>query len=275
MEIAKITTQKKRTDRYNVYIFVDGKEEYAFSVDEDVLIKWQLRKGIILSEEDVVRILEQDEARKAWNDTLQYITHSMRTEYQIKQHLRKKEYEEEAIIRAIEKAKNYRYVDDLNYANSYVRTKMKTTDKGPAIISQELKEKGVHLSFIETALEQFTPSKQLESALQFLEKKANIKRHDSSQAFKKRMLESLVRKGFSTEIALESWEASGISLSREVEKAAVQQSGEKAVKKWKKKYSGSELEWKVKEVLYRKGFSLSDIEEFLREQEMEDHGETL
>ena len=39
--ITKITTQKKRTDRYN--IFLD--EKYAFSVDEAVLLKFQLQKG--------------------------------------------------------------------------------------------------------------------------------------------------------------------------------------------------------------------------------------
>ena len=39
--ITKITTQTKRTDRYN--IFID--EKYSFSVDEDVLLKFQLKKG--------------------------------------------------------------------------------------------------------------------------------------------------------------------------------------------------------------------------------------
>ncbi len=40
--ITKITTQKKRKDRYN--IFVD--EKYAFSVDEEVLLKFHLKKGM-------------------------------------------------------------------------------------------------------------------------------------------------------------------------------------------------------------------------------------
>ena len=39
--ITKITTQTKRTDRYN--IFID--EKYAFSVAEEVLLKFQLKKG--------------------------------------------------------------------------------------------------------------------------------------------------------------------------------------------------------------------------------------
>ncbi|MGV3466194.1 MAG: recombination regulator RecX, partial [Heyndrickxia sp.] len=43
--ITKITVQKNLSDRYNIYL----DEEYAFSVDEDVLTRFQLRKGKELS----------------------------------------------------------------------------------------------------------------------------------------------------------------------------------------------------------------------------------
>ena len=40
--ITKISIQKKAVDRYN--IFLD--DNYAFSVTEDILIKFNLRKGL-------------------------------------------------------------------------------------------------------------------------------------------------------------------------------------------------------------------------------------
>lgn len=39
--ITKISTQKKNTERFN--IFLD--EKYAFSVDADVLVRFDLKKG--------------------------------------------------------------------------------------------------------------------------------------------------------------------------------------------------------------------------------------
>lgn len=45
--ITKITTQQKNQDRFNIFMdYGKGKgEEFAFSVDSDVLIKFQLKKG--------------------------------------------------------------------------------------------------------------------------------------------------------------------------------------------------------------------------------------
>lgn len=58
--ITKITTQKKRKDRYN--IFVD--EKYAFSVDEEVLLKFQLKKGMELDDLLLAEIQFHDEIQK-------------------------------------------------------------------------------------------------------------------------------------------------------------------------------------------------------------------
>ena len=46
--ITKITTQKKNKERYNIFMDEGKGEQYAFSVDEAVLIKYQLKKGMEL-----------------------------------------------------------------------------------------------------------------------------------------------------------------------------------------------------------------------------------
>lgn len=50
--ITKISTQKKNTERFN--IFLDDK--YAFSVDADVLVKFELKKGKELDDLDIIEI---------------------------------------------------------------------------------------------------------------------------------------------------------------------------------------------------------------------------
>ena len=64
--ITKITVQKKQTDRYNIFTDDGHGEKYAFSVDEDVLIKYQLKKGMELDEFAVTEIFFQDDIRKAY-----------------------------------------------------------------------------------------------------------------------------------------------------------------------------------------------------------------
>ena len=48
--ITKITTQQKNQDRFNIFMDYGKGEEYAFSVDSDVLIHFQLKKGMELDD---------------------------------------------------------------------------------------------------------------------------------------------------------------------------------------------------------------------------------
>ena len=66
--ITKITRQKNNAERYN--IFLDG--EYAFPVDEAVLIKFELTKDKMLTNEEIGEINYEDEIRKAFNRALHF-----------------------------------------------------------------------------------------------------------------------------------------------------------------------------------------------------------
>lgn len=59
--ITKISTQKKNTERFN--IFLD--EKYAFSVDADVLVRFDLKKGKELDELDILEIQYGDDVQKS------------------------------------------------------------------------------------------------------------------------------------------------------------------------------------------------------------------
>ncbi|WP_158738420.1 recombination regulator RecX [Alteribacillus sp. YIM 98480] len=278
MKISKITTQKNRKDRFNIFTDENGYEEYAFSVDENVLVKFQLKKGSTITKAEKVEILQADQQRKAFNDAIYYLTHSMRTEYQIKQYLIKKEYNEGVIEEAIRKMKEYQYIDDKEFAMAFVRTKIKTTDKGPAIIKEELFQKGISSETAEKALLQFTLKAQLEAAQTFLQKKGKQKQNESASSMKKRLLDRLLQKGFSLEIALQAWENEHLEVSQEEELKALRLQGEKAKKKFKNKYSGKNLEMKIKEFLYRKGFPIPLIDNYLQGTELledEDDGKKI
>ncbi|SFP57072.1 recombination regulator RecX [Salibacterium halotolerans] len=276
MKIAKLTTQQKRTDRFNVFLEDGGTEEYAFSVDEQVLVAWQLQKGMTLSGQDIEAIKAADQHRKCWNDALHYLAHSMRTEYQVRQHLLQKEYEPDMVESAVSRLKEYRFLQDEEFAMAFVRTKINTSDKGPVVVKEQLYQKGVAEDPAEHALQQFTPEMQLEAAHTFLEKKGKPKKNESASAMKIRLLNALMRKGFFRETAQEAWNRADLEQPEDEQREAVFQQGEKALRKWKDKYDDYTLEMKVKEHLYRKGFPLSFIQEFLedlRERRQQDEEE--
>ncbi len=146
--ITKISIQKNATDGYNIFL----NDRYAFSVDEQVLIQYQLKKGKQLSELELMQIQSEDEIRKAYNVATQYLSFRMRAKQEVRTYLERKEYEERVIDAVLQKLTDQQYIDDVEFATAYVRTYMSLVKKDQCMIERESKEKGVHEAEINQAM---------------------------------------------------------------------------------------------------------------------------
>ncbi len=99
-------------------------------------------------------------------------------------------------------------------------------------------------------------------ALKFFQKNAK----DSQRVLQQKLESLLLRKGFSFDIIHMAINELKLSKDEEEEMEAVRYQGEKILRKYNK-YSGFELEQKVKQALYQKGFSFDLIDKFLAENE--------
>jgi regulatory protein len=264
--ITKITAQKKLKDRYNIFTDAGDGEKYAFSVDEDVLIKHQLKKGMELDDFALTEILFQDDIRKAYGQAVQYLATRMRSEFEVRQQLKKKEVAEPIVNEVIHKLYYHQFLNDQEFSLSFVRTQMNTTDKGTNVIKQELKEKGINDSLIENALLEYPFEMQLEKAIILSNKYLQKNTRDSGKIAKQKTEQMLVRKGYSFDIIKEANSHIGGSKDENEEMEALRKQGEKLVQKYKL-YSGYEFSQKIKQTLYRKGFSIDQIDQFLSEVE--------
>ncbi|MGJ7911585.1 recombination regulator RecX [Neobacillus sp. LXY-1] len=261
--ITKITTQKNNADRFNIFMDKGKGEEFAFSVDSDVLIKFQLKKGMELDEFSLLEIQYQDDIRKAYNLAVHFLARRIRSEKEIKDYLLKKEMEEPVINEVLHKLTEQKYINDEEYAFAYVRTQANTTDKGPGVIKQELKEKGIAEKIGSLALEEYSIEQQIEKAMKLSQKFFNKNSKDSFRIQKQKFEQMLLRKGYSFEViqlALRETEDS----NKDEEFEAIRYQGEKIQRKYSG-YSGFEYEQKVKQALYRKGFPIELIERYLSE----------
>lgn len=261
--ITKITTQQKNKERFNIFVDEGKGEKYAFSVDEAVLIKFQLKKGMELDSFFLTEIQYEDDIRKAYNMAIKYLARVMRTEHEVRSYLKEKEVENPVIQEVIIKLYEYQFLNDEQYAIAFVRTKKNTTDKGPVVIKRELSEKGVREQFIEVALKEYPLDEQIETARAICEKEVAKNKSDSELVLKQKLEQKLLRKGFSFDIIGEV--TSNLELKSEEEVLqALQYQAEKIMKKYSH-LSGFPYIQKVKMALYRKGFSLEMIEEYLRD----------
>ena len=270
--ITKITTQQKNVDRFNVFMdYGKGKgEEFAFSVDSDVLIKFNLKKGLELDDFSFLEIQYQDDIRKAYNLAVNYLARRMRSEKEIKDYLIKKELDEAVINEVLHRLISQKYINDQEYALAYVRTQANTTDKGPDLIKLELKEKGIGEGTLMQALEEYPREQQIEKATKMSEKFFQRNSKESLKIQKQKLENLLLRKGYSFEVIGIAVNETEVEKEDDEEMGAVRFQGEKAHRKYAH-LSGFEYQQKMKQALYRKGFSMDNIERFLSDLESEEN----
>lgn len=267
--ITKIKVQKKNKDRYSIFTDNGKGEEYAFSVDEDVLIKYQLKKGMELDDLSVTEVLFQDDIRKAYNTAIQYLSHRMRSEGEVREHLSKKEISESTIQEVIHRLFQHKFLDDVEFSKAFVRTQMNTTDKGPGAVKMELKEKGIKAVVIDEVMGEYSYERQVEKSIQLGSKFILKNSKDSSRILKQKLEQFLLRKGYPFSVIQLVMEEVSVKKENDDEIEALQYQGAKLQRKFSK-LEGYEQKQKIKKGLYTKGFPMELIDQYLNGFEAED-----
>ena len=166
------------------------------------------------------------------------------------------------ISEVVSKLLHDRYINDKEYAVLYTRTQSNVNRKGPTVIKRELLNKGVQDLIITHSLQEYPKEKQIENALFLIEKKKNLIKNILLQ-MKLKLDEMLVRKGYSREVIQICLEELKDEKDDEKQQEALHYHGNKYYEKYKK-HDGWTFENKMKQALYRKGFSIDEIEIFLQ-----------
>ncbi len=103
------------------------------------------------------------------NDALKFamklITLRKRSVFEIKTRLKKKEYESNIIEQVIKELKGYKYIDDEDFAESYINDRMNFRPCGRFLIKNELQERGIEENIIEIKISELvSEERELESA---------------------------------------------------------------------------------------------------------------
>src|SRR5699024_8905879 len=169
--ISRITTQKRNKKRFNIFLEKGSEETFGFSVDEDLLVRYHLHKGMEISEAEITRILKQNDSHRAYQLALRYLGYRMRTTGEIKDYLRRKEFNDMSIATAVERLKNEKVVDDADFAKQFVSSRIRTANKGPLLIARELAQKGVANHLIDQALLEYSFDDQFIKAEEIIQKR--------------------------------------------------------------------------------------------------------
>ena len=143
------------------------------------------------------KALNQDEPSRALNKVIELVNVSDRSERAVRERLAKHGFGPAAIDEAVERSKEYGFIDDLRYADVLIRSRV-SQGKGSAGIERELIENGIDPNDVPGWPYEFDidHDQELDRAIAFLERKPPRSKNPREGAFRK-----LVQRGFPVSVA--------------------------------------------------------------------------
>lgn len=167
MKITKLEPQKKNKKRMSV--FIDG--EFSFGADNFTLLSLHLNEGDEISKERLAVIKNTAVFEDAKNYAANLISTRSYTEKLMREKLNAHIGDEEIIDNTISFLKEYKLIDDYDYATRYAHDLVYLKKLGMSSVRWKLKEKGILPSIIESVLSELDFSAEMEENLQNLAQK--------------------------------------------------------------------------------------------------------
>jgi len=260
-KVTKIMAQK-RSGRYNVYL----DDQYAFPISESVMLEFRVFKGMEVDKALQAKMIAADDLSKAYTRALDYLSHQLRTEKEVHDKLRDEDLDETVVDATMQRLRELRLLNDQQYADAYVRTAKRTSDKGPRVIRQNLRLKGVGEQLIDDALAgQFSTDDRLDNATELAQKLVKRYRRLAFKTMQQKVRQGMMAKGFDGDTITASIAALDLQPDVDEQWVALETQGQKLWQR-NRKYSFSERTMRTKKSLYQKGFLMDDINRFIDEQ---------
>lgn len=256
MRITKIEKKKR------LYLLeVEGQENTY--ITEDTIVRFMLSKDKDITEEEFQAIRDFAQFSYGKNLALYFISFKQRTKKEVLDYLEKYEIAGATALKIVANLEEDRWIDDKAYVETYIRQNGLNGDKGPVMLRQKLMTKGISKSIIEDGLTEVDFSDLAERVAEKLCRKYQSKL--PLRALQDKLVQGLMAKGFSYELAKQSIGSLELTSDEENEADLIAKELDKQYRKYSRKYEGYELKQRLTQALARKGFDFDTIKTALRE----------
>jgi len=193
-KITDIKPQKRDPQRINIYL--DG--EFDFGVARAVAPWLQIGKEI--SRDKIKELQAQDEAEKAYQRALYYLSFRERSEEEVCHNLRGHDVPDAAIEKVLERLRRNTLISDKRFAEKWVENRSAFHPRSRRALAVELGQKGISSSIIDEVLAKVDDH---EMAYNLAQKKYRRVQGLEWPEFRKKLNGYLSRRGFSYGITAE------------------------------------------------------------------------
>lgn len=203
MKVTRLAQQERNVERVNMFL----DESFACGLSLNTVAKYNIYVGKEISEDEYRILLHDDLGERLFNRSVNYLASSIKTTKQIRTYLSnllykkrgvwfeelEKEQVEELIHNVMDKLEKYSYLNDSEFADAFINSRVKNKPRGKSILLGELLAKGVSKEIAEEKLDEL-----VDDEYDMLKRAYEKKYKDEKFGIKDRKkIDFLLRKGFS------------------------------------------------------------------------------
>ena len=250
VKIMKIINYKKKKN--NIYEITLSNNE-KISLYDDVILKYNLLLTKELNDKLKSKIYEENSYLESYYKALKYLNSKLRTEKEIRKKL--SDYNSKIVDYTIDRLYKEGYINNKIYIKSFVNDQINFKLVGQNKIKKELLNMGLNDIEIDEYINSIETDIWLDKINKYILKKINSNHNLSGLNLKHKIYQDLMIRGFKKEdintIINEFDFKDDIKI--------IEKEYQKIKNKLSKKYSGEELEYRIKIYLIKKGFK-KDLE---------------
>lgn len=244
MKIEKFTKQK--FGQYKLLL----DDASSILIHEDLILKYELLLKREIDKNKITKILEENNNYLAYDTSIKYISNKMRSIYEMKEYLKKKGISSDTISDVVGKLISQGYLNDDIYSKAYINDKINLSSDGPYKIIKNLKSNFINEEYIFKNIFVFTDELQKNRIEKLISKQIKTNHNKGTYLLKQKILNYLVDLGYEKSLVIEILNNTDFNDSNLYKKEY-----NKLYKQLSKKYDGVELEYKIKQKLFQKGFT--------------------
>lgn len=192
--ITRLAFQQHAADRVNVYL--DGRFALALPATEAA----RLRVGQFLDEGAIEHLQALDAGEKAYDRAIRFLGYRPRSRAEVRRHLSRGGVDPKLIDATLARLTEQGYLDDAEFARYWVENRQQFRPKGTQALRQELRQRGVEGTVIESALAGVDPAESAYEAARARAQRLTVLAQADPVAFRRKLSDFLLRRGFAYEV---------------------------------------------------------------------------
>lgn len=244
----KIIKYKKIRNKYRVYLDTEEVDLY-----ENIILKYNLLLKKEIDSKLLDKIKDDNKKEEAYEKALSYINIKMRSKKEIEKYLIKKEYNSSLVTDIVNRLENLGLINDELYLKAYISDKFNLTNDGPNKIKYSLLDLGINENLVEKYIYDITEQGIKDKLNRLIDKKIPTIKNCSGNVLKFKLV------NYFTNLGYDKYMIENILDTKELKNNNGEKEYIKLYNKYSKKYTGYELENKIRQMLYQKGYDYNEI----------------